>query len=274
MEFQIGADPELFIGDENGKPFSAHLLIPGTKQRPFKVEGGAMQIDGTALEFNVNPSKTEDEFIENINKVLDRMLKDIELKEPKAQILTLPIVQFDVDYFKKLPGKVKQLGCDPDFNAYTRQPNPMPEPPEGVRTASGHIHIGWTNGKKPGDTEHFDMCVAAVKQLDVALGKTSMYFDAKNAERQKYYGDLGAFRPKPYGVEYRTLSNTWLRDEEIARWVFSQAQWAMKMLTEQKCLYEDDTLPLDPAGLIVALEQMGAPKFPFAAADKLDENDE
>ncbi len=36
----------------------------------------------------------------------------------------------------------------------------------------------------------------------------------KDTERRGMYGKAGAFRPKPYGVEYRTLSNAWLSNDE------------------------------------------------------------
>jgi hypothetical protein len=56
MEFKIGADPEFFLRDKaTGKFVSAHGLIPGTKRQPMKVDKGAVQVDGMALEFNIDP---------------------------------------------------------------------------------------------------------------------------------------------------------------------------------------------------------------------------
>ncbi len=59
--FTYGCDPEVFlmVGD---KYVSAHGLFPGTKAEPFKVEKGAVQVDGLALEFNIDPAKTPEEF--------------------------------------------------------------------------------------------------------------------------------------------------------------------------------------------------------------------
>ena len=49
----VGADPELFV--KKGRSFqSAYGMIPGTKQKPKKVIKGAVQVDGMALEFNID----------------------------------------------------------------------------------------------------------------------------------------------------------------------------------------------------------------------------
>jgi len=37
----------------------------------------------------------------------------------------------------------------------------------------------------------------------------------------------GACRPKEYGVEYRVLSNFWLRTDEFIEWVYNQTQRAV-----------------------------------------------
>ena len=34
------------------------------------------------------------------------------------------------------------------------------------------------------------------------------------------YGKAGCIRYKPYGVEYRTLSNAWLKNEKLMRWAY------------------------------------------------------
>jgi hypothetical protein len=49
----------------------------------------------------------------------------------------------------------------------------------------------------------------------------------KDATRRQLYGKAGAFRPKPYGMEYRVLSNRWLDSEPLMRWVYNTLQTAM-----------------------------------------------
>lgn len=55
MSYLVGADPELFVS-KAGVILSAFGLVGGTKKVPQKVERGAVQVDGMALEFNIDPA--------------------------------------------------------------------------------------------------------------------------------------------------------------------------------------------------------------------------
>ncbi len=76
---------------------------------------------------------------------------------------------------------------------------------------------------------HFTSCCQLVKQLDYFLGIPSLLLD-KDEERRHLYGKAGAFRPKPYGVEYRVLSNFWLKSPELMRWVYNTTHLAISEL--------------------------------------------
>ena len=54
----VGADPELFLRDKKtGQLVAADInQIKGTKVTPYKVECGAVQVDGAAGEFNIDPA--------------------------------------------------------------------------------------------------------------------------------------------------------------------------------------------------------------------------
>jgi hypothetical protein len=66
-------------------------------------------------------------------------------------------------------------------------------------------------------------------QLDYHLGVAALSYD-EDYERQSLYGAFGCFRPKPYGMEYRVLSNAWLRNEELISWVFNSTKNAFSSL--------------------------------------------
>jgi hypothetical protein len=226
--FKIGADPELFIEDNTGKFISAAGLIPGTKAEPFPVPGGAVQVDGMAAEFNINPATTFEEFDNNIVTVLAELKKFL----PKgAKLRAVPSVVFDEDVWAAAPDEAKELGCSPDFNAWTEEVNMPPSCPENprLRTASGHLHFGWTEGKTPGNIQHVRHCNDLVRQLDYVLGLWSLSQDP-DPTRRLLYGKAGACRYKPYGVEYRVLSNFWVMTKAGRLQVWDRSCAALSMM--------------------------------------------
>jgi len=95
MEILIGADPELFVS-LGGKLVSAHNLIPGTKMAPHPVNNGAVQVDGMALEININPASTSKEFCKNILSVLKQLKEMI----PSYEFVIEPAVHFEERYLR------------------------------------------------------------------------------------------------------------------------------------------------------------------------------
>lgn len=230
MDFLIGCDPELFIKHIDGHFLSAHDMIPGTKDHPYPVKGGAIQVDGVAAEFNIDPAESLTEFMGNIDAVLDELHFRIEGSAlAECLIAYEPTAVFDKKYFDSLPDHVKELGCMPDFNAYTGKENIPPHTTEPFRTGGGHIHVGWGKYLDPNDEGHLAHCIAATKQLDAVLFPASLTWDG-DTHRRKLYGNKGAFRPKPYGMEYRPLSNAWLRKDETIIFVYEQTVRAMDLL--------------------------------------------
>lgn len=236
MDILIGADPEIFV-KKDGNLVSAHNLIPGTKAKPYKVDKGAVQVDGMALEFNINPASSEDEFVANINTVMGCLKGMV----PDHEFCIEPTAHFGKELIESQPEEARVLGCEPDYNAYTGMENPRPDAEFPFRTASGHVHIGWTKDMDPHDPEHFEACRMVTKQLDVMLGVPSLLWD-RDKERRKLYGNFGAFRPKSYGCEYRVLSNLWLSNEMLTRFVYLNAHWAIDRLLKGRRYYEE----LDP----------------------------
>jgi hypothetical protein len=231
MTVLVGCDPELFLRHRETKLFhSAHGMIPGTKHEPFKVDKGAYQVDGMGLEFNIDPASSAEEFESNIKTVLEQLRAAV---PEEFEFVLQPTATFTKDHFDLQPDEAKELGCEPDFNAYTGRENPRPDNKTTMRTASGHVHLGVRDTSDPHSPEHMIMCQTLVKQLDLWLGVPSLLYDS-DAKRRTMYGQAGAFRPKPYGVEYRTLSNQWLSSPELIRWVFNQCQRAVENLIEIK----------------------------------------
>lgn len=222
LQLKLGCDPELFLS-KGELITSAYGLIPGTKADPFKVNRGTIQVDGTAAEIGIDPAQNKEDWLISIEQVLQQLESMI----PDFNLRIQATVEYDPIYFASLPEKARELGCDPDYNAYTMAPNPSPNAHDSVRTAGGHIHIGWGEGLK----DHMESCAAMSRQMDFYLGVPSLLWD-KDTKRRLKYGKAGAFRPKSYGVEYRSLSNKWLEDEWLRAWAFDNATAGFKAMAE------------------------------------------
>lgn len=229
LDYLIGADPEVFILNPNNQKFrGANGIIPGSKHFPQAVPKGALQVDGMAAEFNIDPAESCDAFIGNVSEVYG-LLKQI-VSDAGYRVVAEPVAVFDKGYWDTdVDMGEKELGCDPDYNAWTGQANQINQSmaEEPMRTASGHIHIGWTKGVDTRSEVHFLECCARAKQLDYYLGVESLKWDS-DGRRRSLYGKAGAFRPKPYGLEYRVLSNVWLNSQMLQRWIYHTTLKAMK----------------------------------------------
>lgn len=224
MNFTIGADPELFV-KKAGAIVSAFGLVGGTKDKPIPVRNGAVQVDGMALEFNIDPAHTEDEFqlyLADVQAQLAEMVGDYEFTKDVS-------VMFESDYIKSQPIEAVILGCSVDYNGYSLSANPSPDASGNLRTVGGHIHIGGMDTDDPFDTNHFYSVARLIRILDEELGVYSILWD-KDDKRRSMYGQAGAFRPKKYGVEYRTLSNSWIFNQKLVSFVYQGVERALNKM--------------------------------------------
>lgn len=230
LSYTIGCDPELFLVDKGSGAFrSAHDLLPGSKAMPYTVSKGALQPDGTAAEFNIDPASTSKEFVDNIKSVLLDLQQTINAKNPNLSLKVVPTAMFDPEYFKSLPPDALAFGCTPDYNAYSSKANEFVGTTKPMRTGAGHVHVGWTEGELTDDPGHIYDCMQAARQLDASLYFMSLLWD-NDTRRRELYGQIGAFRPKSYGVEYRSVSNAWVADPDLQVYVFNATLHAIKLL--------------------------------------------
>lgn len=218
----IGADPEIFVGHK-GTLLCAQDMIPGTKTDPFFVPNGAVQVDGIALEFNIDPVETEEDFIaklDGVKAILKEMIGENDFLEQAS-------VEFTEEWAKTLPYDALVLGCTPDYDAWTGKLNPPPLDTTLMRTAGGHVHVGFKATDRPFDRDHIKECAILARLIDEEVGVYSILWD-KDDKRRSLYGKAGAFRPKPYGMEYRTLSNAWIFNPDITKFVFRGVKRAVE----------------------------------------------
>lgn len=238
----LGADPELFIRNKKTNSFvSAHDLIPGSKVKPYKLNNQvSVQVDGTAAEFNISPAKNVSTFIQSVNSAKKGLKRLLRQKGKDYQLMITSSVQYDAVYYSSLPRYVKIIGCDLDYDAYSLQER-IPEEdqqllPEGLVVGGGHLHFGYIDQdryvQEPYPNVHLEDCARLSRQLDASLWFLSYLWDYDSKRRQTY-GEKGRFRPKPYGCEYRSLSNAWIRNKELMSWIFKASNHAFQILHQR-----------------------------------------
>lgn len=215
-DFTVGVDPEIFL-TLDGKAVSAYGLIEGSKEKPFPVPSGAYQVDGTAVEFNTDPVPLNDftTFNAKMVTVMKELQKAVSAKG-NYKFNISPVQDYDQEYLDSLPDESKELGCDPDYNAYTMEENPRPDGERPFRTGAGHIHVGWGADIPVENREHHEICAGFVKMLDATVGLFMTCID-RDPRRRELYGKAGAYRAKPYGVEYRFPSNVWIQEKTLRK---------------------------------------------------------
>lgn len=213
-EITFGADPEILVSLDT-EIVSAHHLVPGTKMKPHKVDKGAVQVDGVALEFNIDPAKNFEEFQSNLDTVQDQLKQMIDKYEFTDRVSET----FSQDSWDSIPSSAKVLGCSADCDAYGQKEKTSPKPKEGYRCVGGHVHIGGLPSMDAYDWNHFLDMARLCRILETTVGVYSVLWD-KDHSRRNVYGQAGSFRPKTYGMEYRTLSNKWIFSNKITKFVF------------------------------------------------------
>lgn len=219
--FTIGCDVEIFGKTSEGKHIALCDKIGGSKSSPLQVphlpEGFAVQEDNVALEYNIPPADTMLGFVENVS-IMRAECKTI-LKTLTLELSEVASMSFDTEQL--VSDKAKEFGCEPDYNAWTKKQNPRPKTGNPfLRTCGGHVHVG---------TDEQNM-IDGTKLMDLFLGVPSVLLDnsPSSVERRRLYGKAGAMRPKPYGWEYRVLSNFWMFNNKLIAWVYDNTRRAVK----------------------------------------------
>jgi hypothetical protein len=218
----IGSDPEMFLF-KNGSPVSAIGLAPGSKKNPFKIsDHESVQVDNVAIEFNTKPTLSTKEFKESLNRCYEWMANHLSMVDKEIQVVPIASAMFPDSELKTRASK--RFGCDPDFNAWTGKANTPPSAPGNLRSCGGHIHLGLA---VIGELDY--MRLIRLMDKNVGTYTTAICGDQR---RHDLYGKAGAYRLKPYGVEYRTPSISWVKDDESIEQVFYLTQLSVNEYNE------------------------------------------
>jgi hypothetical protein len=206
-----GCDPEGFAKHEEDGYIPACLFMEHMKGE------GPIHADGCCVEMSIPPSKTEDEFLRVVNDWKERM--EIVLEEHNLKPVYLSSVNFEKKYMRDT--RTLEAGCDPDYSFYTRQRNIPVIWSDRRRVAGGHVHISWDGPKTP--VVHR----AVGKSFEIMHGLVGVLHD-QDIVRPGLYGMAGSFRPKDYGMEIRSPSNWWLKNDDTIKFTFRCAKRAVE----------------------------------------------
>lgn len=218
MTMRLGCDPEVFMMNMNKELVSVIGKVDGNKWNPLQVaslpKGFTLQQDNVSLEFGIPPAASREEFVHYIQTVKAAGLEHLKgLSFSRASCAVFPEAEMQT-------AEAHVFGCEPDYNAWTRRKNPSPKPPHPLmRSAGGHVHIETTLPKRE-----------VVKAMDLYACLVSLFRDPHGVARRQMYGKPGAYRPKPYGVEYRSLSNFWIFSKPLISWVWDSSAKALEFV--------------------------------------------
>ena len=237
-----GTDPEIFVVDRWGDICPAWSFLPA-KAEAYKLprwQPKAKQVSENLLSehavancvaywdgFQAEFSTPGVDCLDTLCTEVFHQLKALQAKLPLGYKLspesTLPVTQLVLD---KASEEHVALGCKPSLNAYDHR---------GIcvencrdlrhRFAGGHIHFGLgPEFRTP------EKLIAAVKMIDAVMGVASVSLLPKESPiRRRYYGLAGEYRTPSHGLEYRVLSNYWLRSPKLFMLTFTLARGAMRL---------------------------------------------
>lgn len=202
----IGMDAEFFLKNSKGQYVAASSVIPGEKHAPFKLENGVCHPDGLSLEVGAPPADTPEGMIQNLFKVLQEVKE--KYLDPAGVTIAYTCKVTASDVVQARPEDL-QFGCGTEFDANSTHTmvKQVHQTHKHLRFSGFHIHLGFTEGQETNFFTYLDMG-HLVKKLDRLFGSLGTL-----PERSSQYGGFGAFRVKPYGLEYRMMDCTVITDK-------------------------------------------------------------
>lgn len=218
----LGMDPELFIA-KDGQIVGSERVIP-EKGIPISLYYSKSNVvrDGVQVELQPQPSTCRESLATNL-KVAFMNLQNI-LHDTGVVPVFDTVVEVGEQEMSGLSEKSRILGCTPSRNSHDREAKIVIAKGYKKRSAGGHIHMGLDQSV----SKIMPVREKIVPLLDILVGNTSVLLDRDPhaAERRQVYGRAGEYRLPKHGLEYRTLSNYWLRSYPLTSMVLGLCRMA------------------------------------------------
>jgi len=238
QNLNIGCDPEFFF-EKKGKIIGAEKVLDeqglldnldvafGQKKKPIVI------IDGVQAELNPTQNNCRQSLASNITHCFIELHKKIS-SDKDLSLQFNSVKEISAEELDSLSEKSKKFGCAPSKNIDNKEHKITVNPTEyKTRACGGHIHLGYYSEN---DTIHQTLKHPKdiVPLLDLLVGNTAVLMDRDmgNIERRKLYGRAGEYRTPDHGVEYRTLSNFWLRAYPLASWAWGMSRMCVLLANQ------------------------------------------
>lgn len=238
-DFTMGSDPE-FMLVRNGVYTSAIGVVPGTKEKRYRIGNDSCYYDNVLAECTISPATTAAQAVQNIGTTLRKLASVVHPNQL--------IIQASANYNANqlMHPDARKIGCVPESCAYAMKEMRPPSQKiqnSNLRSAGGHIHIG----SKVAQSEL--PRYAVVRMLDLFLGLPSIFIDRDptSTKRKELYGKAGRYRKTSYGVEYRSLGNFWLASPRLVEFTFNVCNYTLDFVAanRQEAFWTVDMKRLD-----------------------------
>ena len=243
----MGCDPEFFfqkqgkiIGSEKIIDKSKGLIVgPAVRKNGVYGSTGVMAaqskfiVDGVQAEINPKPDTCRARLGNEISACFRMLYQKIQ-EDKELSVNFAPLVKITKKELMSLDASSRIFGCSPSKNPDKNSRNivSLKDPAKyKYRSAGGHIHLGYST---------YDNNVKSVMKeperliaiMDILVGNTCVLIDRDpgNKERRKVYGRAGEYRTPSYGIEYRTLSNFWLRAYPLMSFVMNLSRLSVSIM--------------------------------------------
>ena len=244
----MGCDPELFF-EQDGKVIGAEKVIDekGLSSRDqssncndylplYYGRDKHFVRDGVQIELNPAPHSCRANMGNEIKCAMKALRSHLKAMQTDIKASFRSVVEVDRAELNSLSEKSRVLGCQPSNNLYDSHATVSVDPVAyNKRSAGGHIHIGLAADPSNCLQSQLNLMKRRemlVPLMDVLVGLPSVMVDRDPlaAERRKVYGRAGEYRLPKHGLEYRTLSNFWLRSYQLMSFVFGLTRLAVSVL--------------------------------------------
>lgn len=244
----MGCDPEFFFTNGRGTTRGSEKILPktgldcGKNYGSYTLDkGSSIIIDGVQAELNPQPNTCRAYLGNEIHVCFRKLNNALKKRKENVKVAFSPVVKLTKKELGSLSEQSKIFGCAPSTNVYKHATSKITVNPKKYlkRSAGGHIHLGFNKGSyNKGGVKLVRKALSnldiMVPILDIIVGNTCVLIDRSsvNVERRKVYGKVGEYRTKPYGLEYRTLSNFWLHSYQLMSFVMGMSRMAVMIVAE------------------------------------------